>query len=270
MNSINIFSQRNKKLLLAKKIEISIYFGIRESIYKLFLKYASNYNFENDIQMVKDELLIYQSRQKQISGRYVYDMDLKDFLLMDYPSSTLDAIEVFADITKNEEFVKDVNNIFHNNDLPFELVDGRIEIINQIQVPDLASIDAKKLKDDIDCNIVKKEYVLVLDRLHTYYGYFLKEICEKLGVVVPLESGHINLAKANKNIVEYLIDKKLISEFEGESIKRVNSLLEYYNSIRNDESYAHPNKIIDNDSAEFVVKIFSANMKLLEKCLQKI
>ena len=268
MKSINIFSQRYKNLILNKKIVVSISSGIRQTIYNLFLKYDRNDCMDSYIDMVYNELMIYQPKNKIIKGKNISDIYLEEFLLEDYPSSTLDAIEVFANISKNKEFEKDINNIFYNNKLPYELKNGEIKIINSIEVP---SVDnAVELKKEIDSKIVNKEFTFVVDRLHTYYGYFLIEKCNQFCLSIPYDDkGHIILSKAVKIIDEYLLDKNIISEFEGEALKRMNSLIDKFNSIRNNETYSHPNQIIDNDSAEFVVKIFSASMEFLDKCCKR-
>ena len=69
----------------------------------------------------------------------------------------------------------------------------------------------------------------------------------------------------NDSIAEFLFSKNVITEFEKKELVMANSLLDSFNSVRNTQTGAHPNPIISNDDAEFVVKIISANMLLLEK-----
>lgn len=128
----------------------------------------------------------------------------------------------------------------------------------------------KKLKEDIENNIIKRNFQLVVDRLHTYYGLYLQEIVDKIKLQSEKDSNnHIVFSKANKKIAEYLYDNKLITEFEKSEIIYANSLLEQYNKVRNNASFAHPNSVISNESAEFIVQIFSATLSLLDSCLKK-
>lgn len=266
MKSINIFSQRYKAALLSKKITVSIYSGIVQTIYNLFEKYNSQNFFSDYINDVMSELRIYQPSNKEINGVSILEVSLRDFMYYGYPSNSLDAIEVFSTLIENNEFVKDINNLFYNNELPYELINNEVNIIPQFQVPQSLSNDMKKLKEDIDGHIIKKEYSLIVDRLHTYYGYLLQEFSNKLNLSVKLDANnHIILSASNKAIAEFLFSKNVITEFEKKELVMANSLLDSFNSVRNTQTGAHPNPIISNDDAEFVVKIISANMLLLEK-----
>lgn len=264
--SINLFSQRYKVALCSKKITVSLPYSIIQTIYNLFEKHNSIYSYENYIIDVMNELRIYEPDYAQYGGVPISKATLKQFLTGAYPSKSLDAIEVFSTISRSDEFIKDINNLFYNNRLPYELVDNQIIIIPQISIPDSLTDDMSKLKEDIDSHIVKKEYSIVVDRLHTYYGYLLQSISQKLSLEPSVdENDHIILSATNKKIAEYLYEHKAITDFQKQELIVANSLLEKFNVIRNKETGAHPNSIINNDDAEFLVKTISANMLLLEK-----
>ncbi len=278
MISVNIFSQRYKLQIYNKTLQVSLYNNIRQTIYNLLDKYNYFYNHRRCyLDDVKEELLIYQDNSKRINGELLADTSLKEFLLNDYPTSSLDAIEVLATILINQEdidwhtnFEHDINNLFYNNRLPYQLATNQIIIENIINVPASISFDMKKLKEDIENNIIKRNFQLVVDRLHTYYGLYLQEIVDKIKLQSEKDSNnHIVFSKANKKIAEYLYDNKLITEFEKSEIIYANSLLEQYNKVRNNASFAHPNSVISNESAEFIVQIFSATLSLLDSCLKK-
>ena len=264
--SFNPFSQRYKSALCSKRITVSFYYGIVQTIYKLLEKHNSPRSYEDYIEDVMRELRIYEPDYAQYGGVPVSKVSLKHFLQHSYPSKSLDAIEIFSAIAESDEFEKDINNLFYNNHLPYELVDNQIRIIPQISIPNGLTDDMSKLKEDIDSYIVKKEYSLVVDRLHTYYGYLLQAISKQLSLESSIdENGHIILSATNKRIAEYLHDNNAITDFQKQELIVANSLLEKFNAIRNNETVAHPNSIINNDDAEFLVKTISANMLLLEK-----
>ncbi len=268
--SINIFSQRNKINIINKKIEISLYTVVRETIYNIFKKYDNDFSYSY-IEEVRKELMIYQKRDRLIEGEFVNDMSLYDFLMKDYPSSTLDAIEVFSVMVNDNDFTEDINNVFYNNKLPYTLINNKIEIVDTIKIPNAVTDNMKILKEDIDGHIIKKEYSVILDHLHAYYGLFLKENVTKLNINAEYdENGHIIYSKTNRKIAEFLYNKNIINDFEKQVILEINSLLEKYNNIRNDKSFAHANdNILNNESAEFVVKIISAALDLLDKSIIK-
>lgn len=277
MRHVNIFSQRNKQQLYQKTLVISLYTNVRQTIYNILNKYNFYYNYARCyLDDVKDELLIYQDKNKSINGFRVDKISLEEFLLNDYPTSSLDAIEVLATflLENNEEkyfdFAYDINNLFYNNRLPYKLEDNQIIIENIINVPFGLSSDMEILKEDIDNNIIQRNFQLVVDRLHTYYTLYLQEIVDIIKLQCVKDSNnYIVLSKTNKMLAEYLYDNKMITEFEKKEIIYANSLLEQYNKVRNNASFAHANSIIPNESAEFIVKIFSATLSLLDSCLKK-
>jgi hypothetical protein len=267
MESINFFSQRNKQQIFNKKLSVSLFVGVRQTVYNLMVKHSEYHDFITD---VKTELFIYQDCDKELNGKRIGQLSLWEFLKHDYPSSTLDAIEVFAVLTGNKAFVQDINNLFYNNRLPYKLENNEIKVEQQMSIPASLNANMVKLREDIEENIIKKNYQLVVDRLHTYYSYFLQTIISKLNLQCSKDQhGHLVLTSANREIAEYLFKSQLISNFEKDEIIYANGLLDKYNTVRNNASYAHPNSILSNESAEFIVKIFSATLTLLDNCLRK-
>lgn len=54
------------------------------------------------------------------------------------------------------------------------------------------------------------------------------------------------------------------SEFTKTALKSSINLFDKYNAVRNNQSYAHDNAILDDVEAEYVVRIMSATLNLID------
>lgn len=123
------------------------------------------------------------------------------------------------------------------------------------------------LSCDIHDALSKGEPTLVLDRLHTYTTKYLREICSNHGISIaddtgknyPLHSlaGALSKYYSKNNIVQ--------SEFVEQTIKMSSSLFEKYNTIRNLQSYAHDNEVLNKAEAIYVVTVITATLTLIHE-----
>lgn len=136
-----------------------------------------------------------------------------------------------------------------------------------IELPENSDDDLQILNRDIAESLSRNEPVLVLDRLHTFSTRFIREICLKHGIATqqangdfyPLHSlvGMLTKYYRNNNLFE--------SEFIEQAFKMSISLFEKYNSVRNDQSYAHDNKVLNNKESAYIVRVMAATLNLLDE-----
>ena len=137
----------------------------------------------------------------------------------------------------------------------------------EIELPEEQGESFEVLSRDIYDALAKGEPVLVLDRLHTYSSKFLRGICYKHGISTddgtgdnyPLHSLAGMLSKY------YKANNVFQSEFIEQAFKMSISSFEKYNAIRNNQSYAHDNDVLNNMEAAYVVKIITATLTLLHE-----
>jgi len=134
-----------------------------------------------------------------------------------------------------------------------------------ISIPEIEGDTWDVLYKDISQALSRNEPALVLDRLHTFSVKFIRELCEKKGIITtdgkgqqyPLHSLAGMLAK------HYQKAGSFQSDFSEQALKTSISLFDKYNGIRNDQSYAHDNEILNNSEAMFAVKIMTATVSFI-------
>lgn len=138
---------------------------------------------------------------------------------------------------------------------------------NPIILPKVREDSMAILLENINDSLAKNKPELVLDRLHTFATKMLRQICEKNGICTIDNKGNNyplhSLAGMIKKLYEK--DKEYVSSFTVTAIQNSISLFDRYNSIRNDNSFAHDNKILNSTEAEFVVKIIADVLVFIDK-----
>ncbi len=153
-----------------------------------------------------------------------------------------------------------------NRLLNFEIIDQKEELLitecvkiserllKDLPVKDitvLASINQKDefkvLTENIIDLITKNQPEVGLDRLHTYLMKYFREICEKYSIQIEKET------TLNSLIGLYIKELEKRSMIESEMAKRILkssiSVLEAFNSVRNDKSFAHDNKVLNYEES---------------------
>ena len=128
---------------------------------------------------------------------------------------------------------------------------------------------AKSIKESIE----KNEPEMAIDRLHTFVVRYIRELCDRHSIAhtkdTPLHSlfgGYIKFLRENK-----LIESEMTERILKSSI----SVLEAFNSVRNNQSFAHDNAILNyqesilifNDTANVIR--FIESIKLEQKIEKK-
>lgn len=137
----------------------------------------------------------------------------------------------------------------------------------KINLPEEQGETFEILSRDIYDVLSKDEPTLVLDRLHTYSTRFLRNICNRHNIPVADEKGNNyplhNLAGA---LSKYYEENNVFqSDFVVQTLKMSISTFEKYNKIRNSQSYAHDNNVLNKSEATYVVTIITATLTLIHK-----
>lgn len=256
----NIFSQRNKDRIYARKNYISK--ELRGQIYRLIERYKSLYTEESFRDALSELLVFYPMKYYNEQGEFVETHNFEKFIMNTNPVFVLDFIELFAD-NVNDEFANDINMLFINDKSKYRLENGTITETH-ISYPKIKNQGLDDLIFDIENNIRLGKYSLVLDRLHTYTSDFLLYLCKKRSLTPILSDGHIVIDGTFKQLKNFYEQKGVIqSKFSLDALTKATSLLSNYNTIRNNKSYAHPNKVLEQAEAKFVTQNICALIDFL-------
>ncbi|NTW15676.1 MAG: abortive infection family protein [Candidatus Moranbacteria bacterium] len=101
-----------------------------------------------------------------------------------------------------------------------------------------------------------------LDRLHTFLIKYIRTLCKKHNILYTKETplhtlfgGYIKFIKS-QNIIE--------SEMSMRILKTSISIFEAFNLVRNDQSFAHDNPILNSEEAVLIVNNISNTIRFLE------
>lgn len=126
----------------------------------------------------------------------------------------------------------------------------------KLDMPEQWEETLKILQEDINNALSRNQPTLVLDRLHTFSTKFLRQICTEHGIIVVDNKG-INLPLHSlAGMLKKHYEQNLVfdSDFVPLAIQNSIALFDRFNAIRNNQSYAHDNVVLDNMEAEFVVR----------------
>jgi hypothetical protein len=137
------------------------------------------------------------------------------------------------------------------------IVEGVEAITDKIENVDF-SILAKSVRESIE----KNEPAAVLDRLHTYAFHFVRELCKKHKIEFNKEE---SLNAVYGKYVKYIVDNKLIETQMTERILKSSiSLIEFFNGIRNNKSFAHPNEILNYEESLLIVTNITHSIRFIQ------
>lgn len=228
------------------------------------LKYAKAMNENQFIEPLNRSCI-----KAGVVGSYAYYKNI--------PGSFWNSRFVDLDITCTEtdgnlfQSNKDIlRKIFNKALLPDEtgLICNEILFIdkeNAIDLPNESDPTLETLRPKILELINNGQPVLALDRLHTFAYRFIKGLCNDFGVQTQKEDGdNLPLHSLMGNLCKYYEKNRLIeSEFSIRALKQSISLLDSFNDVRNDKSYAHDNNVLNMEESQFVVEIMSSVLNFL-------
>ncbi len=141
------------------------------------------------------------------------------------------------------------------------LADTVVEEIDVIrEVPDDKdfSLLAKSIRESID----KNEPEAALDRLHTYVMKFIRQLCESHKIEIKKdESLNALFGKYIKFIVAH---DKIESQMTERILKYSIHVIEAFNDIRNNKSFAHDNPILNYSESVLIFNNVTNSIKFIE------
>lgn len=145
----------------------------------------------------------------------------------------------------------------------------RLESLPSVELPKEDNIkNLKILFEDIELNIKNDKPELVIDRLHTFTTEYLRNLCHTHNINTVDDKGkEYPLHSLVGMLKKWYVDNNYFdSEFAVVAIQNSINLFDKYNSLRNDNSAAHPNNLLSKAEAEYAVRIIANTLTFIDKC----
>lgn len=139
--------------------------------------------------------------------------------------------------------------------------DGPVENIDSLK-PNSDDQDFSKLSKSIRDSIEKNQPEAALDRLHTFVVKYVRELCSKHEI--EFEQNH-PLHSLFGAYVKHLTGNELIESVMTERILKSSiSVLEAFNDVRNNKSFAHDNTILNYNESILIFNDVSNVIRFIE------
>ena len=123
---------------------------------------------------------------------------------------------------------------------------------------------AKSIRESIE----KNEPEAGLDRLHTFITKYLRTLCERRGIHAEKEKPlHSLLGEYIKHLRQ---GGYLESEMTERILKMSISTLEAFNNVRNNQSFAHVNKLLNYDESLLIFNHVASAVRFLEAVERRV
>lgn len=136
-------------------------------------------------------------------------------------------------------------------------------------VPDISAVEA--IKEDKDFETLAKsvreaidrnEPETGLDRLHTFVTKYFRVLCEKHGITTEREKPLHSLVG---EYIKHLKKEGLIeSEMTERILKSSISVMEAFNKVRNQQSYAHDNEVLNYNESLLIFGHVTSSIRFIE------
>jgi hypothetical protein len=145
--------------------------------------------------------------------------------------------------------------------------DGPVENIDAL-TPNSSDKDFGLLAQSIRESIEKNQPEQALDRLHTFVIKYARELCSRHGVGFEKETPLHSLFGL---YVKFLQKNSLVeSEMSERILKSSISVLEAFNSVRNNRSLAHDNPILNYNESVLIFNDISNTVRFVDSIERKI
>lgn len=135
------------------------------------------------------------------------------------------------------------------------------EHLDSIQ-PNTDEKDFSVLANSIRHSIEHNEPEVALDRLHTFVVKYIRRLCDKHKINYDKNKAlHSFFGEYIKHLKQ---ENKIESEMTERILKSSISILESFNTVRNDKSFAHDNQILNYDESMLIFKNISSIIGFLE------
>lgn len=211
------FSERNKSLIINKKISVKLPNAVRHQLFKVMDEYdevfyltdETNWNYTKySIEYVLEDINKFYIPKHYVGKDLVEIKAFKDFQEGTSPLTIFDVIESFSShITEYEKFEKEINTIFKLNDISIELKSGEIhstnnktiELDSSIKIGEVGIEELITTADDL-YRKAKYSYAVekiwdAFERIKTYYYPALnkKKSVEKIIKDISCENENIEM-----------------------------------------------------------------------------
>ena len=133
---------------------------------------------------------------------------------------------------------------------------------------DTSDKDFDALARAVQASIDANEPETGLDRLHTFTKKYLRAVCERHGIAAPTDKPLHSL------VGEYVKALKKEGHFESEMTERILkssiSVLEAFNDVRNDQSLAHDNSMLNYDESLLIFNNVASSIRFIRALERKI
>jgi hypothetical protein len=166
------------------------------------------------------------------------------------------------------EYGKDIDAFKNDDSLPEECLKIVTRLKQSSPVTDLDALSATV--DDHDFETVaahvrevieKNQPEAGLDRLHTFVIKFVRTQCEGRGITITREKPlHSLFGEYVKRLRD---DGHLESEMTSRILKSAISILEAFNHVRNNQSLAHDNPILNHDESLLIFNHVASSVRFI-------
>jgi glutamyl/glutaminyl-tRNA synthetase len=134
--------------------------------------------------------------------------------------------------------------------------------------PNTAEKDFAVLAKSVREAIEKNEPEAGLDRLHTFVVKYMRALCQKHSIRTDRDKPLHSLVG---EYVKRLKDKGHVeSEMTERILKSSISTLEAFNRVRNDQSFAHDNQVLNYDESLFIFNHVTSAVRFVEALERRI
>ncbi|CAH0344924.1 abortive infection family protein [Bacillus sp. CECT 9360] len=136
------------------------------------------------------------------------------------------------------------------------------EHLEDILQPASDDSDFELLTNTIRDNIEQNQPQVALDRLHTYAVKFIRNLCDKYGIESDRDKP---LQSIFGEYVKFLRSNDLFeSEMTERILKSSISILDAFNGVRNNQSFAHDNKVLNYDESMLIFKNVTSTIAFID------
>ena len=139
-----------------------------------------------------------------------------------------------------------------------EKIVDEIEVIKDVEDDRDFNLLAKSIRESID----KNEPESALDRLHTYVMKFTRQLCENHKIGIKKEES-LN-AIFGKYVKFVIANDKIESQMTERILKYSIHVIEAFNDIRNNRSFAHDNQILNYAESVLIFNNVTNSIKFIE------
>ncbi|MEG0915435.1 MAG: abortive infection family protein [Myroides sp.] len=145
-----------------------------------------------------------------------------------------------------------------------DIIVDEIEVIKEVGNDKDINLLAKSIRESIE----KNEPEVALDRLHTYVMKFLRRLCENHKIEVKSDE---SLNAIFGKYVKFITNNNLIESKMSELILKYSiNVIEAFNDVRNNRSFAHDNKILNYDESILIFNNVTNSLKFIESIENKL